>query len=253
MSRKLTVLLSCILALLVCGCGVIGDLITAVEEQIDVTPSGDIVTREEDFSGFDEVDVSHAFKVNIEQGDEFSIVIRVDQSVLEYLQVEKRGDTLVIGLTTSLAFSFRDDLTMEADVTMPTLVGLELSGASRATITGFRSSESFQTEESGASTLTGDIQASSITIDASGASHVTLTGSAADAYAEASGASSVDLSDFPVADADVAASGASTITVDVSGRLDARASGASDVFYTGDPTLGDTRTSGASDIINLDD
>jgi hypothetical protein len=47
---------------------------------------------------------------------------------------------------------------------------------------------------------------------------------------------------------DVEASGASRAEVNASGRLDAEASGASTVLYSGDPTLGRTNTSGASTI-----
>ena len=252
MSRKQVLVLSFVLALLVCGCGTLEDLIGEIEEQVVVTPSGDIVTREEVIAGFDRVDASHAFEVAIEQGDEFSVAIRIDESVADYLVVEKRGNTLVVGLEARLGFNLLGDVTMEAEITMPSLTRLELSGASRGTITGFRSSEAFEAEVSGASTLTGDIQASSVSADASGASNVVLSGSAADLSVDASGASDVDLGDFPVADADVSASGASTVTVDVTGRLDVTASGASDVFYSGDPTLGDTSTSGASSIISLD-
>jgi hypothetical protein len=252
MSGKRVLVLSSVLALMVYGCGPLAELAGEIEELVEITPSGDIATQEEDFIGFDQVEIGHAFDVEIEQGDEYSIVVRVDESVEDYVLVEKRGNTLVIGLETRFGFSFLGDITMEATVTMPSLARLELSGASRATITGFRSSDAFVAEISGASTLTGDIQTGSTSLDVSGASNVTLGGSAADLTIEASGASDVDLIDYPVADARVEASGASTITVDVSGTLDVVASGASDVYYTGDPTLGETNTSGASSIINLD-
>ncbi len=65
---------------------------------------------------------------------------------------------------------------------------------------------------------------------------------------DASGSSDVDLSDFPVADAGIDASGASTVTVNPSGRLDVEASGASNVYYLGEPSLGTIDTSGASSV-----
>ena len=47
----------------------------------------------------------------------------------------------------------------------------------------------------------------------------------------------------------VEASGASTAIVNVSGRLDAEASGASKVEYLGEPTLGNIDESGASRVV----
>jgi hypothetical protein len=212
-----------------------------------ITGSGDLVTREEPITDFDKVDVSHAFHVDISQGDTFSVIVRVDDNLVEHLQVVKRGETLKIGLEPGLTPSVQD-ATMEAEVTMPELVGLELSGAVHATITGFKSMEALDVNLSGASDLRGDIEAGDAAFDASGASRVTLNGSAGDVSVEGSGASHIDLSDFAVADADVKVSGASTATVNPSGTLDVDASGASDVYYLGNPRMGDIETSGASSV-----
>ena len=58
----------------------------------------------------------------------------------------------------------------------------------------------------------------------------------------------IDLSGFAVADATVDVSGSSTVTVKPRGRLDVDASGASEVFYLGEPTLGKIDTSGSSSV-----
>ena len=210
-----------------------------------VSGSGNLVTREERLSGFDMVDASHAFKVDIRQGESFSVVVRIDDNLLDYLILEKQGSTLRIGLKPNLSIRKH---TAEAEVTMPELTGLELSGASRATVTGFDSAQPLRLELSGASHVDGDIEAGDTRIDASGASHVDLQGSGADLTLGASGASIVDLSDFLVVDADVEASGASKATVSAGGRLDVNASGASTVRYLGKPAMGRIDTSGASSI-----
>jgi len=222
------------------GCGLI-------PESMTITGSGDVVTREEPITDFDKVDVSHAFQVDISQGDTFSVVVRVDDNLIEYLEVVKQGDTLKIGLEPGQGYSVRK-ATLEAEVTMPEMVGLELSGASHVTVTGFKSTKALDVNLSGASRLRGDIEAGDATFDTSGASRVTLNGSARNVTVEGSGASQIDLSDFAAADAEVKLSGASTATVNPSGTLDVDASGASDVYYLGSPTLGNVDTSGASSI-----
>jgi hypothetical protein len=238
--KLFTVGIGLVLMVMSLGCGLIPGVRT-------ITGSGDVVTREEAIADFDKVDVSHAFHVDISQGDTFSVVVRVDDNLVEYLQVVKRGETLKIGLEPGLTPSVQD-ATMEAEVTMPELVGLELSGAVHATITGFKSTKPLDVNLSGASDLRGDIEAGDATFDASGASRVTLNGSAGNVSVEGSGASHIDLSDFAVADAGVKLSGASTATVNASGTLDVDASGASDVYYLGDPRMGDIQTSGASSV-----
>jgi hypothetical protein len=208
--------------------------------------AGNVVTREETFTDFDKVDVSDAFHVGISQGDTFSVVLRIDENVVRYLEVVKEGSTLKIGLKpAAIGIGLR---TLEAEVTMPELTRLDLGGASHGSITGFKSTKGLHVDVSGASHLTGDIEAGDAGFDVSGASHVTLTGSGEDVTIDASGASHVDLADFPVADASVEASGASHVTVNPSGRLDVGAGGASHVYYLGSPTLGTVNADDSSSV-----
>ena len=214
--------------------------------QVSLTGSGNVVTQEEAISDFDKVEISHSFEVDIKQGESFSVIIRVDDNLVEQLQVEKFGSTLKIGLEP--AVSIVSNATLEAEITMPELTGVDMSGASNATISGFKSTKNLTVDLSGASSLVGDIGAGDISIDLSGSSNTNLTGSGGNLTLDASGSSDVDLSDFPVADAEIDASGASTVTVNASGRLDVEASGASNVTYLGEPSMGTIETSGASSV-----
>ena len=214
--------------------------------QVSLTASGNVVTQEEAISEFDKVETSHSFVVNIKQGENFSVIIRVDDNLVEQLQVEKFGSTLKIGLKPGI--SIVSNATLEAEITMPELTGLDLSGASKATISGFKSTKNLTVDLSGASSVRGDIEAGDTSFDLSGSSSANLTGSGGNLTLDASGSSDVDLSDFPVADVEIDASGASTVTVNPSGRLDVEASGASNVYYLGDPGMGTIDTSGASSV-----
>jgi len=90
---------------------------------------------------------------------------------------------------------------------------------------------------------TGDVR-----LGASGASRITLSGKGRKMALEISGASQGNLQDFVVADAAVELSGASRATVNATGKLDADVSGASALRYTGNPTMGSVKSSGASTI-----
>jgi hypothetical protein len=186
--------------------------------------SGKLVTREMSFRDFTELDVGHAFKVDLVQSSSYGVVITVDDNVVDDLEVVKSGDTLRIRLKDT--YVTIQSVTLRAEVSMPTLEGLELSGAS---------------------SLTGFMDTDDVWFEVSGASKLTLDGSGRYMELDVSGASRADLADFVVEGADVQASGASRATVNVTDRLDADASGASHVEYLGDPILF-SRTSGASDI-----
>ena len=215
--------------------------------RVFISGSDDIASLEETFTGFDGIEVSHGFEVEIRQGDRFRIVIRVDEDLIDYVDVVKRGNTLNIGLEQGWRYQI-NNVTMHAEVTMPRLNRLSLSGASEARVTGFESLEVFRVDMSGASSLKGDLMAGVAQFNVSGASRMTLRGTAGELILIASGASRVRLNEFRVTDTRVDASGASDVTVHASGRLDAEASGVSRITYLGSPRLGRIATSFGSSV-----
>lgn len=126
--------------------------------QVTITGSGNVVTQEEALTGFDKLDVSGSFNVDVMQGENFRVVVRVDDNLVEHLDIVKQGSTLKIGLKPNRIYNIRN-ATMEAEVTMPELVGLDLSGSSEANISGFESTKSLVVDLSGNSELFGDIRA----------------------------------------------------------------------------------------------
>jgi hypothetical protein len=221
-------------------------LLTACQT-VSITGSGDLVTQEEAISGFDRVEISHDFNVDISQGEPFRVVVRVDDNVVEHVEVTKKGDTLSIGLKPRRDYRL-ENTTLEAEVTMPILAGLDLSSGSQVTITGFKSTEDFDADMSSGSQLRGDIETGNANLDLSSDSELTLSGSAQDLKLDASSGSQADLRDFSVLDADVEASSGSTVRVNASGRLDVDASSNSNVTYVGDPTLGNIDTSSGASV-----
>jgi len=165
---------------------------TADNELISINGSGKVVIQEETITEFDKVNVSDVFKVNIRQGDAFQVVIRIDDNLIQYLEVIKREKTLKIGLDDSHNYDVKKDYTtLQADVAMPGLIGLDLSLAGECTLTGFKSTKELDVKMSGTSTLRGDIEAGDVRFDVSWASGVVLSGSARDVAIDASESSAL--------------------------------------------------------------
>jgi hypothetical protein len=113
-------------------------------------------------------------------------------------------------------------------ISMPAIEGVEISGASSANVAG--------------------VNADSLELKASGASKIKIEGEAKILEAEASGASSIDAEKLKVEDANVEANGASSATVAATNDLDLNASGASKIYYVGEPKNIKQDSSGASSI-----
>ena len=245
-------------------------LTAALLSGCEVTGPGSVVTEEKDFADFTYVDVGSAFEVEITRSDTFSVIISADESLFDYIAVTKEGNTLRIYLKPRHIFTdfTLGAKTLRAEITMPALYGFQLSGASKGTVSGFKSSKDFnlnvsgassvdiddmevgdiEFEISGASKVSGSVNASDVRFEVSGASEVELEGSANNIILEVSGASKINLADFPLSNANAKLSGASETTLDVKGRLDAVLSGASRLYFQGNPTMGNISVTGASTI-----
>ena len=207
--------------------------------------SGNEVTITPEVSGFDSLDIGHSFEVDIIQSQTYSLVVTVDNNIEQYLVIDDSGGTLTLNLEDNRSYA---NVTLRAQISMPMLSALELSGASKAEFTQFESADPFELRVSGASEAMGDIEAGDVTIKVSGASDVRLEGKGRNLLLEVSGASHANLKQFTVQDAAIDISGASEVIVHVNGDLNVSASGASDVTYVGNAILGDMETSGASSI-----
>jgi hypothetical protein len=249
--------------------------------------SGNLETRQYDFTDFTRVDIGHAFRYEIEQSDTYSISITADDNIFKNIEVEKDGETLRIGLKPFI--SLFGSVTLEANITMPRLTGLESSGATRGNITGFKTGDNLDLEISGASkvnlvdiatgningnisgasTLEGKITAGNIDMEISGASNINgdltshdlilnfsgaskidVGGSGNDILLDASGASRIELDDFSVNNADINLGGASSCDIDINGTLEVSLSGVSKLVYTGEAVIIGTDISGGSLLRN---
>jgi hypothetical protein len=218
------------------------------EETVRIEGSGNVVPVEKDIADFDQIDIATAFSATITRDDSYSVVLRIDDNIVEYVNVKKSGDTLKIYLDSG---SYQQ-VTLEANITLPDLEGLFLSGASHAEISGFDFEHDFELELSGASSASGTMNTGKVIGDLSGASRLSLEGIGEGLDIDVSGASTLSLGDFTAQNADIRLSGASQATVNLAGTLDADLSGASTLNYYGNPTMGEIYTSGASTIHKAD-
>ncbi|MEZ4501369.1 MAG: DUF2807 domain-containing protein [Dehalococcoidia bacterium] len=221
-----------------------GEINVSIGNSETIDGSGVLASETYDLTDFDTVEVSNAFAVSVTAAESYEVVVTADDNLLESLEVEVRGSTLVIGLAPDVR---ANDATLGASVAMPALVGVTASGASRVSFTGFGVVDRFDVEISGASRVDGAIDAGLLVAELSGATRVQLAGTATEARLEASGASSFELADLEIQTAEVHLSGASNADLVVLEELGpVELSGASELVFGGGATLRDVESSGGS-------
>jgi hypothetical protein len=248
--------------------------------------SGKEGKREIKVAGFDGLAIHLPIQVIVKQGKTFSVVITGDDNLLEIPKVDKEGGLLKITKDDRWQ-SWTTKQPLTAQITMPALQSVYASSASHMTIKDFKSTKDFNATLSGASHLEASIEAKNVKLVASGACHVKLkaeasadfdvtlsgachlegsmdaknvklvasgadhlklSGSGKKATLSASGACHLQLGDFALETANVKLESASIATINVKTKLDYSLTGASHLRYQGNPTIGQTHSSGASSL-----
>lgn len=191
-----------------------------------VTGSGNLVTKEFDILGFSSVDTSGSWKVTISEGP-FKVSIEVDDNILEYVKVEKRGNALHFS-TKSVRLM---NGTFNAVISMPNLNKISSSGSSRISFSGLSGPE--------------------LTITTSGSSQIAgQNGSFDELDVSISGSGDLDMTNCPVNDAKINISGSATILLNMTGgALTGRISGSGSVFYKGEISSQNISMSGSGKVI----
>jgi len=96
--------------------------------RVSTTGSGVVLSSEHGIADLDELDVGNAFEVGVSQGDTYRVIVGIEDNRERYLEVDKQGRRLRIGLEPGRAYIL-SNATLEVEVTMPALSGLTLSGA----------------------------------------------------------------------------------------------------------------------------
>ena len=234
---------------------------------------------------FEEIEVSKAIRLIVEERTTGNIIVRAPQSVMPYVSLKVTDGTLRATLLSGVPTSRRSNVLAEVYVpyngkineittssaakviVKPTIscneLDLEASSASLIEVTA--SAKELSIDASGASTIKAEVAVTDLDMDLSGASIATITGHVQNGEIDLSGASTLRAEKMRTAVLDLEcsgaskatalgiqctteASGASAIIVECLARLNASASGASTITYSGDCELNTISNTGASSI-----
>lgn len=185
--------------------------------------AGVYIDEELNFEGFDSILVEGLWRLQVDEGSEFSIEVSYPPSWPKGSHVGMRGETLVLAYPDS----GRDpDESAVAWITMPVLESLRVEGVAEADISGF-DAENLDLVVEGAAQIKGmDSTVENLTLSISGAGQV-------------------DLEDMPTVNADVTLAGAAQVELRMNGGvLEGRLDGIGRIAYSGEVSREDVAIEG---------
>ena len=234
---------------------------------------------------FSEIEASRAIRVVVEERTTGNIIVRAPQSVMPYVSLSVKGNTLHATLLSGVPAQRNSNVLAEIYVpyngrlneittrsaakviVKPTIScsELDLEASSASFIEIKAGVKQLSIEASGASQIKAELAADELEVELSGASFATLSGQVTDADLDISGASTLRAASLRASKLELECSGASkstvlgiecttkamgasSIVVESLSVLNASASGASSIRYSGDCQVNILDNSGASTI-----
>ncbi|MFT4030913.1 MAG: PspC domain-containing protein [Siphonobacter sp.] len=197
---------------------------------------------------FSKIDISGGFAVEVKQGSEYRVTVYAEnERRLDDVEVRVQGNTLKIDRKNKLWNALRNRGITSIRIEMPSLEGVDFSGAVSGIVKGFDQVREIELSGACQATFTG-IQTSALDVDVAGAATLTLLGTAQNLNADISGASTLDAYSLKTNAVVIEVSGASNAKVYSKEKLRATATGASEIDYKGPVKDVEESQSGGSSI-----
>lgn len=190
-------------------------------------------TQTRDLSGFSAIELEGAASIDVTVGAAHAVEIEAPERVLERIETQVRGDTLVIHTRLKDWISTSGTSRVALRISVPELKSLRVGGGNSVQLHGFAGGES--------------------NIRAEGAAQIRATGRLDSLRIHLAGAGDGDFRDLTAAHARVQVDGVGNVTVHATDSLDAMMNGVGSITYIGNPSDVKTRMNGLGRISRMDD
>lgn len=206
--------------------------------------------EERDVKNFTAIQLSISADVYLTQADGYSFTIEGDESFLDKVITEVRGNTLVIKTERSNLRFLKSNTKIY--ITMPQIEGLAISGSGdiKAITPVVASDLTLKISGSGDIAIP-DLTLNSLYAAISGSGDIAISGqgTASEANVKISGSGDVMLKGVRFQNADISIAGSGDAYVELAENLKARVAGSGDIVYSGNPLV-EAKVSGSGTIRN---
>lgn len=176
----------------------------------------DVVTQDFDLKGFDSIEVSGVYELDVRVGPDFSIELSGPAYEMEYVEASVRNGVLHLDQKEHKNRWRNNRQGVDAVITLPSLVGLDVSGVVEGVIAG--------------------VNSGNFEIDISGVGDMEFDGECGTLDAHVSGVGDLDADALECRVVRVRVSGVGDASVYASEEVDARVSGMGDIDVYGSPS-----------------
>jgi len=206
--------------------------------------NGKIITEDRPVASFHALKVSGGIDIELSQGNELKLQVEADENLVPIIRTEVKDGVLCIWHDEKVM----NAKTMKIHLTFKNLDAITASGGCDIVSSQKLNFNVLKTDLSGGCDIKLDCKADNLICEHSGGCDAKLSGEAENSTFKVSGGCDVKAQEFSLKNCNIDASGGSDVIVNVKGDLTAKATGASDITYYGEPAKVNKSASGASEV-----
>lgn len=223
--------------------------LSAIGQKV-VKPSGNLVTKEFDFSGITSIEISNDFKAFVRFSENEKVSIETDDNLKDYVYVDKNGNTLKIGL--------KDNLNIRGKETLVAYISAKMINKFKATddaiivLEDDLKGDELSVKLAGDSKFGGTIDVIDLEVNLKSDSEMKVNGKAYNVNANLKGDSILESYDFVISKLKIELFGDSEAYLSVTKALNVKAFGDSVLYYKGDEVVERKILLGDSELVKMD-
>ncbi|MCK3683762.1 head GIN domain-containing protein [Maribellus sp. YY47] len=212
---------------------------------LSIKGNGNVVEETRQLNDFDEVKVTRGMNAFISIGDDFKVVVKADENLLEYIETELEGDMLIVRSTANI----RNAKSKAVYITLPEIESLKSTAGSNIYSENVLEVGDIELSASAGANLKLRLNADAVNASASAGSNIFLEGKANSLNATASSGSNIKAGDLNCKQGELKVSSGANVWAATSKSLTAKASSGGNIFYAGEPSETDISKSSGGNVI----
>lgn len=212
--------------------------------------NGEVITKTFNTSDYDKVSGKSSIDIILVEGKEGTITVEAESNIMEYIEVEVKGNKLEIGLKDGTNYSTRKGI--KVTVNVESINGLSMAGSGDITSKMKLKSRNMDISVAGSGDITAEVESENLQVNIAGSGDVKLNGRAEYLDANVAGSGDIDALNLKANNVDASIAGSGDVSVYCTGgELKASIVGSGDLRYKGTTSSVKKSVMGSGDITKI--
>ena len=220
--------------------------LTTVSCAQKISGNGNVVKQDRPVEPFSAIEVGGVLSVHLEQGDTEALSVEADENLLDLIETEVRGNTLVVGLKKGIELKKAEQ--KDVYITLRQISQLEIGGVVHVESTTPITAEDFDLEVGGVSSTSLELRCDRLQVEADMVGSLELRGEVGEATIRNGGVGTLQAFDLQVDKLTIKNSGVGSAEVQARNEISISSSGIGSVRYKGDAVVKELSTSGIGKV-----